>query len=643
MAKIWKAYVKKHGNIPEDAADLMFFSKKSRTVKTLTLKEAMKVYNQQKNKPVVSKGKKSKKKNDQHTTSQSKTKPKTKSKSKSKSKTKPKSSKKNTKSKKNGNVNGKKSDIKQKKINEKPKSKTKYKNDKSNKKKKSNDKKNKTHKKRGSRLSSTQESKKRNRKKKVEKNKDDNNVKSDNDDNDDDDKMDKQEQQHLNVANEENVNVEDKEIIEDKEKITTNDSDNNNNNEQEEDEKNGISTKKQNMASAFAMFEKSENDTTSSKEKLPETKKVLKKGNRYTNFSKFASGAFSVVYKAKDKNNSNKIVAIKKIHIGGSLVDNKFEPTTKEEGDNEIRILKLVNNHNNTCNLIDTYFDHKLGVNAGYVLCIIMEYMQYTLKDRMEYYANKGEIIPFKLIKLYLFQLCKAVNWIHINNVCHRDIKPENVLIDVKTNRLQLCDFGCSLVMTLNDNDNDNDIDYDYNDYKEDGNETYVMSRFYRAPELIVGNRYYDCKADLWSLGVVFAELFLGTILFMGSSNMDQLREIILKLGWPTENDLKDMNPNINKFDTIDGIYGVDNKCEGESWSMIFCGVFDMEETAINIIEEILVYSPDDRLTALECCTHEYFENLNVKKIKNVPSDLFEWNQQEIKYAKENKEELRYK
>ena len=270
-----------------------------------------------------------------------------------------------------------------------------------------------------------------------------------------------------------------------------------------------------------------------------------------------------------------------------------------------------------------------------------MEYMTCTLKERMEFYAQKGGIIPFKLIKLYLFQLCRAVNYIHMKNICHRDIKPENVLIDVKTNRLQLCDFGCSLVMGDNDN-NDIDTDYDYDDYKEDGNETYVMSRFYRAPELILGNRYYTCLADLWSLGVVFAELYLGTILFMGSSNMDQLKEIILKIGWPTENDLKDMNPNINKFDEIDGIYGIDNTERGESWSMIFCGVFDMEESAQEIISEILVYSPDDRLTALECLTHEDFDKILKKKTKkiNIPNDLFSWTEEEIKYAKENKEEL---
>merc|ERR1712157_527219 len=111
-----------------------------------------------------------------------------------------------------------------------------------------------------------------------------------------------------------------------------------------------------------------------------------------------------------------------------------------------------------------------------------------------------------------------------------------------------------------------------------------------------------------------------------------------------------------DKFDSIDGVYGVDKTEKGESWSMIFCAVFDMEQTAVDLISEILVYSPDDRLTALECLNHEYFDNIkslmnkskkNAKKSKKmkkeniVPSNLFNWNDEEMQYAKANKEQLR--
>ena len=238
----------------------------------------------------------------------------------------------------------------------------------------------------------------------------------------------------------------------------------------------------------------------------------------------------------------------------------------------------------------------------------------------------------------------------HCKNVCHRDIKPENVLVNASTNRLQLCDFGCSIVLHPPANDDRKE------DGNTDGNETYAMSRYYRAPELILGNRHYGVSADIWSLGVVFAELFLGTIMFMGSSNKDQLREIILKLGWPSKKELKQMNPGLEKFDVIEGVYGVDKKTKGQSWSMIFMAVFDMEVTAVDCSGKLLVYSPSDRMTAMQCLNHPYFDGVkslmsktrkSIKKSKKqkkenvVPLDLFKWTDEEIHFAKLHKQSLR--
>merc|ERR1712083_774843 len=121
----------------------------------------------------------------------------------------------------------------------------------------------------------------------------------------------------------------------------------------------------------------------------------------------------------------------------------------------------------------------------------------------------------------------------------------------------------------------------------------------------------------------------------------------------PSESDLKDMNPSIETFDRIEGVYGVEPTEQGESWNMIFMGVFGMEEAAIECVSELLVYSPDERLTALECLNHGYFDEVKAlmnkcskgvkkgKKMKKenvVPLDLFEWNDEEVLYAKSMKE-----
>eukprot|EP01083_Nonionella_stella_P151551 484401_1 len=671
MAKVWKAYIKKHGEPPEDETDLVVFSKKSRKLQTLTLKQALRIYNKNKTNDVAQKKSSKKKKRQTKATngsnskkrsareSNTNTRKNTKTKRKNGKKDITRSSKKETRSSKKDAKSSKKQ--KTKRVAKIDKNKSSKPDPKDKKKKKPNkavkliknlspskvQKKRRKH-----RRTSTDEHMKHNLYKEKTKtethippplhedntNTDDIIKDTTHDASDDSDAKEiaPQDEAHEEIATTNTEDVKQKEAVEAPSLTPV------------EAEESGVSTKSPQMSSALAMFQNLSSPKASDLSLNPVTSpKVKKKGKRYFEFREFASGAFSVVYKAKDRENNDCRVAIKKIHIGGSLHDGKYEATTKEEGDNEVRILKLMNDHCNTCAMIDTYFDMQLGVNSGYVLCIVMEYMQSTLKEEIEMYGEEGDAIPPHLIKIYSFQIVRAIEYLHIKNVCHRDIKPENILVNAATNKIQLCDFGCSLVLGVNAYNADEEYKYETS---EDGYEPYVMSRFYRAPECILGNRYYSCDADKWSLGVVMSEMFLGMILFMGSANKDQLKEIIIKLGWPTKQQLLDMNPNIKTFDTIDGVYGLDKEnALGESWSMIFCGVFDMEDDAIDVISQLLQYSPQKRISLLDCLRHDYFEDLKdlmhksikkkkankkIKKQDVVPPDLFDWNETEIRYAK---------
>eukprot|EP00483_Globobulimina_turgida_P004567 UN04576 len=71
-----------------------------------------------------------------------------------------------------------------------------------------------------------------------------------------------------------------------------------------------------------------------------------------------------------------------------------------------------------------------------------------------------------------------------------------------------------------------------------------------------------------------------------------------------------DMNPAITQFGKIAGVYGVDETTVGESFNMIFMGVMDMEESAVDLISKLLVYSPDERFTATQCLQHAYFDKI---------------------------------
>ena len=118
--------------------------------------------------------------------------------------------------------------------------------------------------------------------------------------------------------------------------------------------------------------------------------------------------------------------------------------------------------------------------------------------------------MPILLVKLYVYQICRAIAYIHTLGVCHRDIKPQNLLVDTSTHTLKLCDFGSAKILSPGES-----------------NIAYICSRYYRAPELIFGATEYTAAIDIWSVGCVMAELLTGRPLFAGESGVDQLVEII--------------------------------------------------------------------------------------------------------------------
>ena len=94
-------------------------------------------------------------------------------------------------------------------------------------------------------------------------------------------------------------------------------------------------------------------------------------------------------------------------------------------------------------------------------------------------------------MRKYIFQLVKAIHYMHSKGIIHRDIKPENLLIS-KKGALKLCDFGFARKWTA---DNNNLTDY-------------VATRWYRAPEVILNASHYTNALDVWSIGCIFAEVY---------------------------------------------------------------------------------------------------------------------------------------
>lgn len=126
--------------------------------------------------------------------------------------------------------------------------------------------------------------------------------------------------------------------------------------------------------------------------------------------------------------------------------------------------------------------------------------------------------LPAELVKSYMYQLLKGLEFCHSHRVLHRDLKPQNLLID-SHGCIKLADFGLARAFGI-----------PIRAYTHE-----VVTLWYRAPEILMGARQYACPVDVWSVGCIFAEMITGRPLFPGDSEIDELFRIFRVLGTPTE------------------------------------------------------------------------------------------------------------
>jgi glycogen synthase kinase 3 beta len=206
-----------------------------------------------------------------------------------------------------------------------------------------------------------------------------------------------------------------------------------------------------------------------------------------------------------------------------------------------------------------------------------------------------------------MYQLFRALAYIHSQGICHRDIKPQNLLLNTQTSVLKLCDFGSAKVLV-----------------NGEPNVAYICSRYYRAPELIFGATDYTTRIDVWSAGTVLAELLLGQPFFPGDSGVDQLVEIIKVLGTPTREEIQMMNPNYTEFRFP--------MIRPHPWQRVFRP--RTPHDAVDLVAKLLRYTPNLRLTPLQAMAHEFFDELRDPNCKLPTSNplpaLFDFSEQEL-------------
>jgi len=312
----------------------------------------------------------------------------------------------------------------------------------------------------------------------------------------------------------------------------------------------------------------------------------------YTDTKVIGNGSFGVVYQAKLVH-SNEQVAIKKV-----LQDKRFK-------NRELQIMRRLD-HPNIVQLKFFFFSSGDKLKEEVYLNLVLEFVPETVYRVARHYTKQKQTIPILYVKLYMYQLFRALAYIHSFGICHRDIKPQNLLLDPETSILKLCDFGSAKQLI-----------------KGEPNVSYICSRYYRAPELIFGAIDYTCYIDVWSSGCVFAELLLGQPIFPGESGVDQLVEIIKVLGTPSREQIRQMNPNYQEFRFP--------QIKAHPWHKVFRN--RTPQLAIDLVCRLLDYTPNTRLTPLEACSHAFFDELRdpETRLPNGPLPaLFNFTQLEL-------------
>ena len=308
------------------------------------------------------------------------------------------------------------------------------------------------------------------------------------------------------------------------------------------------------------------------------TKTFLNQVSTFAADKVIGKGSFGVVYKARNLE-SKETVAIKKVYQ-----DRRFK-------NRELQIMRRIK-HPNIVELKNYYFS--TSSNKDVYLNMILEYVPDSLYQATHGYTDNQTEVPVSVVKLYIYQLLRALAYIHTKNICHRDIKPQNVLVNAVNGECKLCDFGSAKQLVAGEE-----------------NIAYICSRYYRAPELVFGATEYTTAIDVWSVGCVMAEMILGAPLFAGESGVDQLVEIIKVLGTPSKQQIFTMNPNYKemKFPQV----------KGSSLPKYFKNKTTPE--AIDLLEKMLQYSPKERVTAAEAMCHPFFKDL-VQRVIDLPLSM---------------------
>ncbi|XP_043924874.1 mitogen-activated protein kinase 9 isoform X2 [Protopterus annectens] len=334
---------------------------------------------------------------------------------------------------------------------------------------------------------------------------------------------------------------------------------------------------------------------------------------RYQQLKPIGSGAQGIVCAAFD--------VILNINVAVKKLSRPFQNQTHaKRAYRELVLLKCVN-HKNIISLLNVFTPQK-SLEEFQDVYLVMELMD----------ANLCQVIHMELdherMSYLLYQMLCGIKHLHSAGIIHRDLKPSNIVVKSDCT-LKILDFGLARTACTNFMMT-----------------PYVVTRYYRAPEVILGMGYKE-NVDIWSVGCIMAEMVLHKVLFLGRDYIDQWNKVIEQLGTPSPEFMKKLQPTVRNY--------VENrpKYPGVKFEDLFPDwIFPSESErdklktsqARELLSRMLVVDPDKRISVDEALHHPYISVwYDSAEAEAPPPQIYDSQLEEREHTIEEWKELIYK
>lgn len=313
-------------------------------------------------------------------------------------------------------------------------------------------------------------------------------------------------------------------------------------------------------------------------------------------------GAYGIVCSVMNSENGE-MIAIKKI---ANAFDNHMDSKRTLR---EIKLLKHLD-HENVIGIRDVIPPPIREVfNDVYIATELMD-------TDLHQIIRSNQELSEEHCQYFLYQILRGLKYIHSANVIHRDLKPSNLLLNANCD-LKICDFGLARPTSENDMMTE-----------------YVVTRWYRAPELLLNSTDYTAAIDIWSVGCIFMELMNRKTLFPGRDHMHQMRLITELIGTPNDAELgfvrnEDAKTYIRHLPVL----------PRQSFIALYPHI---SPAAIDLVERMLTFDPSKRVTVDEALAHPYLERLHDVDDEPICMEPFSFDFEQQALTEEHMKQLIY-